>query len=244
MASGLTHEQAEALVQSHDPEHPANLICDLCREFYKLGWVTGTGGGISIRKGEHVYLAPSGVQKERIKPEHIFVLPFAQSSVPKPGSQRDFLRIPSKEGLKESACTPLFWNAFTMRNAGACIHTHSQHAVMLTLLLPREADSFKISHQEMIKGVRLGGVGKTLRFFDTLEVPIIENTADEEDLTEGMAAAMEKFPDAPAILVRRHGVYVWGNTWEQAKTQAECLDYLFEIAVKMLLAKLPLVGDK
>jgi methylthioribulose-1-phosphate dehydratase len=39
----------------------------------------------------------------------------------------------------------------------------------------------------MIKGVRLGGVGKTLKFFDTLEVPIIENTADEEDLTSGMA---------------------------------------------------------
>ncbi|WVR03923.1 methylthioribulose-1-phosphate dehydratase [Kwoniella sp. DSM 27419] len=243
MASGLSPEQVEALVHSEDPEHPANLICDLCREFYKLGWVTGTGGGISIRHGEHVYLAPSGVQKERIKPEHIFVLPFAQSSVPKPGSQRDFIRIPSKKGLKESACTPLFWNAFTMREAGACIHTHSQHAVMLTLLLPRDTETFKISHQEMIKGVRLGGVGKTLRFFDTLEIPIIENTADEEDLTEGMAAAMAKYPDAPAILVRRHGVYIWGNTWEQAKTQAECLDYLFEIAVKMLLAKLPLVGD-
>jgi methylthioribulose-1-phosphate dehydratase len=112
-----------------------------------------------------------------------------------------------------------------MRNAGACIHTHSQHAgksslssnvtrsdspVMLTLLLPRDAKSFRISHQEMIKGVRIGGHGKTLRFFDTLEVPIIENTADEEDLTSGMAEAMEKYPNAAAILVRRHGVYVWG----------------------------------
>jgi methylthioribulose-1-phosphate dehydratase len=58
---------------------------------------------------------------------------------------------------------------------------------MLTLLLPRNASSFKISHQEMIKGVRLGGVNKTLKFYDTLEVPIIENTADEEDLTFGMA---------------------------------------------------------
>lgn len=67
--------------------------------------------------------------------------------------------------------------------------------------------------------MRLGGTGKTLRFYDTLEVPIIENTADEEDLTFGMAAAMEKYPDAPAILVRRHGVYVWGK----CKSPVSCI---------------------
>ncbi|KAL7419481.1 Methylthioribulose-1-phosphate dehydratase [Cryptotrichosporon argae] len=234
-------EEAEVLVRSDDPEHPANLIPQLCREFYQLGWVTGTGGGISVRSKDIVYLAPSGVQKERILPEHMFVLPFAQSSVPKPGSQRDFLRLPSKKGLSESQCTPLFWNAFTLRSAGACIHTHSQHAVLLTLLLPRDAKSFRISHQEMIKGVRLGGTGKTLAYYNTLEVPIIENTAREEDLTDSMAKAMDEFPDAAAILVRRHGVYVWGSTWESAKTQAECLDYLFEMATKMLQAKIPLV---
>lgn len=39
------------LCQSEDPHHPANLIPELCRLFYNLGWVTGTGGGISIRKG-------------------------------------------------------------------------------------------------------------------------------------------------------------------------------------------------
>ncbi|GHJ86161.1 hypothetical protein NliqN6_2563 [Naganishia liquefaciens] len=239
------HEDPDALIRSDDPEHPANLICELCRDFYKLGWVTGTGGGISIRHGDHVYLAPSGVQKERIHPSHIFVLPFQQTAVPKPGSKRDFLRIPSQKGLKESACTPLFWNAFTMRDARACIHTHSQHAVMLTLLHPADAQgnaTFRISHQEMIKGIRIGGTGKTLSYLDTLEIPIIENTPDEEDLTEGMSRAMERYPDAGAVLVRRHGVYVWGGSWEQAKTQAECLDYLFEIAVKMRLAGMPLVG--
>lgn len=36
-----------------------------------------------------------------------------------------------------------------------------------------------------------------------------------------------------AILVRRHGMYVWGKTWEEAKRHGECLHYLFEIAISM-----------
>ena len=62
----------------------------------------------------------------------------------------------------------------------------------------------------MIKGVRIGGTGPTLSYLDTLEVPIIENTPYEEDLKESMAQAMIMNPNAAAVLVRRHGVYVWG----------------------------------
>ncbi|KAH6911480.1 Methylthioribulose-1-phosphate dehydratase [Coprinopsis sp. MPI-PUGE-AT-0042] len=226
---------SEALVVSTDPLHPANLIPELCASFYQLGWVTGTGGGICIRQGDTVYIAPSGVQKERIKPADIFVLPYPQPPCDI-HADRIFLRRP-RSSLKESACTPLFWNSFTLRDAGSCIHTHSQHAVMATLLWPGEV--FKVSHLEMIKGVRISGTGKALSYLDTLVVPIIENTPFEEDLKDSMAEAMEKYPDAAAVLVRRHGVYVWGNDWEKAKTQTECLDYLFEVAVKMKQAGVP-----
>jgi methylthioribulose-1-phosphate dehydratase len=87
--------------------------------------------------------------------------------------------------LNPSACTPLFYNAYTMRDAGACIHTHSQNAVMATLLFT--GNTFEISHQEMIKGIRIGSTKKNLRYFDKLVVPIVENTPEEEDLTERMA---------------------------------------------------------
>jgi methylthioribulose-1-phosphate dehydratase len=40
------NDNNDHLVQSSDPEHPANLIPDLCRRFYQWGWVTGTGGGV------------------------------------------------------------------------------------------------------------------------------------------------------------------------------------------------------
>lgn len=38
----------------------------------------------------------------------------------------------------------------------------------------------------MIKGMRVGGTGAALSYLDTLVIPIIENTPDEEDLREGM----------------------------------------------------------
>lgn len=51
--------------------------------------------------------------------------------------------------LTKSQCTPLFMLAYTMRNAGAVIHTHSPAAVMATLLW--SGKEFRITHQEMIK---------------------------------------------------------------------------------------------
>lgn len=45
----------QIVVAGHDdnygPEHPRNLIPELCRLFYSLGWVTGTGGGVTIKQG-------------------------------------------------------------------------------------------------------------------------------------------------------------------------------------------------
>lgn len=58
-----------------------------------------------------------------------------------------------------------------------------------------------------------------LRYDEELIVPIIENTPFEKDLEERMNETMQKYPGSTAILVRRHGIYVWGETWEKAKTQ-------------------------
>ena len=52
-------------------------------------------------------------------------------------------------------------------------------------------------------------------------------------MKERMANAMNDFPEASAVLVRRHGIYVWGKTWQSAKSMCECFDYLCDIAVRM-----------
>uniref|UniRef100_A0A8C1G9S3 Methylthioribulose-1-phosphate dehydratase n=1 Tax=Cyprinus carpio TaxID=7962 RepID=A0A8C1G9S3_CYPCA len=211
MSSMINTVQAECnSKEMGDKDHPRVLIPELCRLFYKLGWVTGTGGGISLRHG-------------LVKPEDLFVCEIDEKDISCP---------PPQKKLKKSQCTPLFMNAYTMRGAQAVIHTHSKAAVMATLMFPGK--EFRITHQEMIKGIRKGNSGTNYRLYDeTLVVPIIENTPEEKDLKECMARAMDMYPDSCAVLVRRHGVYVWGETWEKAKTMCECYDYLFDIAVQM-----------
>lgn len=88
-----------------------------------------------------IYIAPSGVQKERICPEDIFVQDIAGQDLELP---------PPEKKLKKSQCTPLFMCAYISRNAGAVIHTHSKFAVMATLLWP--GTEFRVTHLEMIKG--------------------------------------------------------------------------------------------
>ncbi|KAL6072861.1 hypothetical protein STEG23_003863, partial [Scotinomys teguina] len=114
-------------------------------------------------------------------------------------NEQDISGPPASKKLKKSQCTPLFMNAYTMRGAGAVIHTHSKAAVMATLLFPGR--EFKITHQEMIKGIRKCTSGGYYRYDDVLVVPIIENTPEEKDLKERMAHAMNEYPDSCATFL-------------------------------------------
>jgi methylthioribulose 1-phosphate dehydratase/enolase-phosphatase E1 len=205
------------------------LISQLCRQFYTLGWVSGTGGSITIKAHDDtipksqqlILMSPSGVQKERMEPEDMYVLSadgvVLSSPSPKP--------CPHKPP-KCSDCGPLFMKAYQMRDAGAVIHSHGMESCLVTMLNPSSKE-FRITHMEMIKGIKGHG------YYDELVVPVIENTAYENELTDSLAKAIEAYPKTTAVLVRNHGIYVWGDSWISAKTQAECYHYLFDAAIKL-----------
>ncbi|XP_040990040.1 probable bifunctional methylthioribulose-1-phosphate dehydratase/enolase-phosphatase E1 isoform X2 [Juglans microcarpa x Juglans regia] len=205
------------------------LISDLCRQFYNLGWVSGTGGSITIKVHDDsipkphqlIVMSPSGVQKERMVPEDMYVLSPDGSILSLP-SPKPYPHKPPKC----SDCGPLFLKTYEMCNAGAVIHSHGVESCLVTMLHPLSKE-FRITHMEMIKGIKGHG------YYDELVVPIIENTAYEFELTESLAKAIEAYPKTTAVLVRNHGIYIWGDSWINAKTQAECYHYLFDAAIKL-----------
>lgn len=188
------------------------------------------------------------MQKERIKPEDMFVL----------NDDGEVIQGPLNSKLKCSECLNLFMVPFKLRNAGCCIHSHSINANLITALYSKRniefqarirnanGDSnhpgtfidseleFRISNQEMIKGIKRGSSDEALKYTDTLVVPIIDNVLYEKDLAGAMYDIVRRYPLANAVLVRNHGVYVWGKTWNQAKSMAECYDYLFKLKLEAL----------
>lgn len=68
------------------------------------GWVSGTGGGISVRTdADTIAMAPSGVQKERMRPADMFTLDLHGNIVGTPEA-----RPPPHKPPKLSECSPLF----------------------------------------------------------------------------------------------------------------------------------------
>ncbi|KAM7280910.1 hypothetical protein ACFE04_008044 [Oxalis oulophora] len=188
---------SQAYLESKAVKETRVLISELCRQFYTLGWVSGTGGSITIKAHDDsipksqqlVLMSPSGVQKERMEPDDMYVLSPDGAILSSPSAKP----LPHKPP-KCSDCGPLF---------------------------------MKITHMEMIKGIKGHG------YYDELVVPIIENTAYENELTDSLAKAIEAYPKTTAVLVRNHGIYVWGDSWISAKTQSECYHYLFDAAIKL-----------
>ncbi|TYI96365.1 hypothetical protein E1A91_D01G067000v1 [Gossypium mustelinum] len=220
---------SQAYLESEPVKEARSLISELCRQFYSLGWVSGTGGSITMKVHDSsipkpqqlILMSPSGVQKERMEPEDMYVLSGDGAIISSP-SPKPYPHKPPKC----SDCAPLFMKAYHMRNAGAVIHGHGMESCLATMINPHLKE-FRITHMEMIKGIQGHG------YYDELVIPIIENTAYENELTDSLAKVIEAYPKTTAVLVRNHGIYVWGDSWISAKTQSECYHYLFDAAIKL-----------
>ncbi|CAL5341967.1 unnamed protein product [Camellia sinensis] len=105
---------SQAYLDSNPLRETKLFISDLFRQFYSLGWVSGTGGSISIKVHDHpipkphrlLIISPSGVQKERMVPEDMYVVSPIMSILSSPLSKPYPYKPP-----RCSYCAPLFLKA-------------------------------------------------------------------------------------------------------------------------------------
>lgn len=195
----------------------ARQLTAIGRRFYARGWVLGTSGNFSAvisRRPLRLAITASAVHKGTMRDANILQVDETGRPI---GRRRG---APSAETL-------LHVEIVRRSGAGAVLHTHSVWSTMLSDT-PLHRDGIAIEGFEMLKG--LGGV----RTHEHREwIPIVENDQDMTRLAPVVGEALAKYPDAHALLLRRHGLYTWGDTLADAERHVEILEFLFETTGRM-----------
>lgn len=172
----------------------------------------GTSGNFSAvvaREPLRLAITPSAAFKGELEPQQILEMNERAESL-SGGAAR-----PSAEAL-------LHVEIVRARTAGAVMHTHSIWSTVLSDAYGDEG-ALPITGYEMLKG--LEGV----RTHEHRElIPIVENDQDIPRLAATIRATLARHPAAHAFLLRRHGLYTWGDDLRQAVRHVEILEFLLE----------------
>ena len=190
----------------------ASSLAAIAKSFHERGWLLGTSGNLSAvvqREPLRLAMSPSGVDKGELTPDQMLTIDENARTV-----NQDFGK-PSDESL-------LHIRIVKVCGAGAVLHTHSVWNNILSDLYASER-GVTISGYEMLKGLQ--GV-RTHEHSEWL--PIIDNSQNMPALAESIAQTLSEHPGAHGFLLRRHGLYSWGETLAQAKRHIEILEFLLE----------------
>jgi methylthioribulose-1-phosphate dehydratase len=190
----------------------ARQLAEIGKRFYARGWVLGTSGNFSAvvrRKPLRLAMTASSLPKGALTPGDILECDEGGRVVGRAG--------------KPSAETLLHVEVVRRRGAGAVLHTHSVWSTMLSETGKAEG-ALVIEGYEMLKG--LAGV---MSHDHRERVPILENDQDIPRLAGRVGETLDRYPEAHAFLLRRHGLYTWGETLADAERHVEILEFLFEV---------------
>ena len=188
----------------------ASELAEIGRDCYRRGWALGTSGNFSAvvsRNPLRLAISASGVDKATLSPDQIVEIDHRG-------------KLLSGSG-RPSAETVLHLAIVRSRGAGAVLHTHSTWSTILSDVAGE--DGLAIEGYEMLKGLTSVGTHQHREW-----LPILDNTQDWDAAVPEVEAMLAAHPDAHGFLIRRHGLYTWGEDLAEAKRHLETLEFLFE----------------
>ncbi len=187
-------------------------------ELHNKGWFPATSGNLSLKiKDDPLIFAVTSSGKDKGKITHEDILFVDKEATPV-----------LKTKLKPSAETKIHSQIYQKTDAGCVVHVHTVNNNFISEVF-FDKGVVPIKNLEMIKAL---DIWKENAY---IEVPIIENFFDLEKLAKEAGKAVN--PDVPAVLIRNHGVYVWGKNDFEAKRHIEAFEFMFEYMKNIILFK-------
>lgn len=188
-------------------------LAEAGRNFYARGWVLGTSGNFSaVVTAEPLRLAitSTGLDKSALAAAQFLEID-------------ERARVVRGEG-RPSAEAHLHVAIVRARGAGAVLHTHSVWSSIVSEAFAAEG-GLALEGFEMLKG--LSGI-RTHEHREWL--PVLENSQDMPALAAELTETLRKHPAIHGVLLRRHGLYTWGQDLAEARRHIEILEFLLEVA--------------
>ena len=190
----------------------AEQLAEVGRRFDARNWVLGTSGNFSVVLGRdplRLAMTRSGASKGALTAGEIVEI----DADGKPVFPR---------GGKPSAEALLHVEIARTRGAAAVLHTHS---IWSTVLSDRHAGTggLAIVDYEMLKGLEGVATHEHREW-----IPILDNDQDMARLAGRVRQVLAEHEACHAFLLRRHGLYTWGQTLPQAVRHVEILEFLLE----------------
>jgi methylthioribulose-1-phosphate dehydratase len=184
-------------------------LADEAARYAAMGWMRGTSGNLSVVLGRdplRLAVTASGLDKgELTADDHVEI---------------DALGEPVGPGVP-SAEAGLHARIAAVSGAGAVVHVH---ALAPVLAGERWPGGVQLQDLEMLKGF-----GR-LAHDDLVTIPVIPNGQDMRVLGDAFERGYRA--DTPALIVARHGIYVWGADLRAARHRLECLEWLLRFILE------------
>ncbi|WP_053362909.1 methylthioribulose 1-phosphate dehydratase [Bacillus sp. FJAT-27251] len=195
-----------------------NELADIKDELAARDWFMGTSGNLSIKAGNNplqFLVTASGKDKRKRTSEDFLLV------------DGDGLPV-GKTHLKPSAETLLHCAVYGKTQAGCSLHVHTVANNVISELYG-DKGVVKFQGQELIKAFDMWEEDALL------SIPIIYNYADIPKLADTFAEHISA--DKGAVLIRNHGITVWGRNGFEAKKLLEACEFLFQYKITLLQTK-------
>lgn len=190
-------------------------LADVKDELSERDWFMGTSGNLAIKVSDAPiqFLVTASGKDKRKRTNEDFVL------------VDEFGHAVEESDLKPSAETLLHVEIYRKTNAGCSLHVHTIDNNVISEVYGDHGEvTFK--GQELIKA------------FDkweedaVLTIPIIKNYAHIPTLASAFSEHIKG--DTGAVLIRNHGITVWGRNAFEAKKILEASEFLFRYQLRLL----------
>ena len=193
-------------------------LADIKDELAVRDWFMGTSGNLAIKVSDQplqFLVTASGKDKKKRTTEDFLLV----NGIGNPVEKTD---------LKPSAETLLHCAVYDKTSAGCSLHVHTVANNVISEIY-NEDGKIDFQGQELIKAFGLWEEDALL------SIPIIPNHADIPNLAEEFSSHIHA--DKGAVLIRNHGITVWGKDGFEAKKLLEACEFLFQYQLALLQLK-------